>query len=554
MTGSQRQRVVFVGIDGGTWNVIEPMVAEGKLPHLGALMREGSYGPLRSTIPVNSSVAWASFMTGCHAGKHGVFFFREQRHGSYQRPVISFQSIQAPTIFKLASELGKKVVALYVPLTFPPEKVHGAMISGLLTPDRNSDFIWPPELREDLQRAVGDVPSDNEPEKLFHSGDLRAAEESLLHVTEQITRISEHCLEKYDPDLFAVVFRQADLTCHQAWCFQDPEWAAKNPEQARGREHLVRMVYERIDQCLGRIRAKASRLDGQVAFGVCSDHGFGPITYRFFLNKWLVDQGYLVLKRSAKLAPYLMFAQRKWRGLLRRTGLLRFFPKMTEIKGPERLIFDMIDWSRTRAYSTVSGGEDVVLINLRGREPNGIVAPGAEYEQLRAEIMERLRGVRAPDGTPIVEQVFRREDLWNGPRLATAPDIQFYPLDSSVNMAANPVHKRTVEPAVEGRPAMHRITGIYLWQGAGIMQPGLRHAGPQIADMGATIMHLLGLPVDEHMDGRVMEEVLAPAYRAGHPVRRRAGHVQLSAGGGSKLSADDEAKLVETMQALGYME
>lgn len=557
MNGAKRQRVVFVGIDGGSWNVIEPMAAAGQLPNLAALMRGGSYGPLRSTIPVNSSVAWASFMTGCHAGKHGVFFFREQRHGSYQRPVISFRSIQAPTLWKLASEMGRKVVVLYFPLTFPPERVNGAMIGGLLTPDRDSDFIWPPELRQELQRAVGDVPSDNEPEKLFHAGDLKGAEQSLLHVAEQITRIAEYCLEKLDPDLFAVVFRQADLTCHQAWCFQDPEWAARNPEQARGREHLVRLVYQRLDAALGRIRAAAARLDGAVAFGVGSDHGFGPITYRFFLNKWLVDNGYLVLKRGARLLPYTMYAQRKWRGLLRRTGLLRFFPRMTEVKGPERMILDMVDWSRTRAYSTVSGGEDVVLINLRGREPEGIVAPGAEYERLRDEIVGKLKDVRAEDGTPIVQHVFRREELWQGPQVPLAPDIQFLPVDSSVNMAASPVHPRTVEPAVEGRPAMHRITGVYLWEGPGIFRPGFRHEGPQIADMGVTILHLLGLPVDEHMDGRVMEAVFTDAYRQAHPLQRRRGHVQLGAGagaGGSQLSADDEAKLVETMQALGYME
>lgn len=554
---ARRRRVVFVGIDGGSWNVIEPLLAQGRLPNLATMMQRGCHGPLRSTIPVNSSVAWASFMTGCNAGKHGVFFFRERKPGSYQRPVITMESVRAPTIWRLASDAGRRVVVLYFPLTYPPERINGVMVGGLLTPDRHADFIWPPELREELQRAVGDVPSDNEPEKLFFSGDLRAAEQSLLHVTEQITRIAEHCLDRLDPDLFAVVFRQADLTCHTAWCFQDPAWVARFPELARGREHLVRMIYERLDESLGRIRARAARLDGELAFGVGSDHGFGPITHRFYLNKWLVDQGWLALKPGARLLPLQIWAQRKWRGLLRRLRLLRFFPRMSEVKGHERLILDMIDWSRTWAYSTVSGGEDIVLVNLRGREPQGIVAPGPEYEALRAEIAARLLQVRADDGTPIVERVFRREELWHGPQVERAPDLQFLPRDaSSVNMSAHPLHPRTVEPAVDGRPAMHRITGIYLWEGGGIFQPGLRHEGPQIADMGPTILHLLGLPVEDYMDGRVMEEILEPAFRAAHPVARREGHVRLEAGGsgGAGLSGEDEGKLVETMRALGYME
>ena len=295
MTDSKRKRVIFAGIDGATFSIIDPMIADGKLPNLAAMQKNGSMGTLLSTNPPNSSLAWSSFMTGVHPGKHGVFFFREQRPGSYHRPVVSLDSVQVPSVFKLASAAGKKVVSITMPLTFPVEEVNGCMIGGLLTPDRNSDFIYPPELRQELEDAIGDVPADNEPEMLYHSANEAAAVKSLYHVIEQITRMGEYCLDKYDPDLFVLVFRQVDLTSHQAWCYQDPEWQKANPGKWEARQSMLADVYTAVDAAFGRLRDKSKTLDGEIVFGTCSDHGFGPITYRYYMNKWLLDNGYLVL-------------------------------------------------------------------------------------------------------------------------------------------------------------------------------------------------------------------------------------------------------------------
>ena len=560
MSHTPRKRVVFVGIDGATWDIIEPMVAAGELPNLAAMMENGAYGPLESTKPPNSSLAWTSFQTGVHPGKHGVYFFREQRPGRYERPVVSFDSIQAPTVWKLASEQGKKVSVAYVPMTFPPEELSGGMVGGLLTPDRRSDFVRPAGLRAELEQALGfELPSDNEPELLFHSSDEQTALESLIRTTEQVEQVGMELLERHDPDLFAVVFRAVDLASHQAWCFQDPEWVARNPGAARGREGLLADMYRRLDAALGRFRDKALAMDGEVAFGCCSDHGFGPISYRFYLNAWLVREGYLVFKKGAAGAAsgrLKLWLQRKWAGLLRRTGVARrrMEKGASPDRRPEQTVADMIDWSRSRAYSSFSGGEDIVLINLKGREPEGIVEPGEEYEALREEILAKLLEVRAEDGTRIVAKAFKREELWRGPQLHVAPDIQFLSHETSVNVAPSPVHPRVVEPAVEGRPAMHRMQGVYLWEGAGVFRAGLRQGGYQIADMGAMMLHLLGLPLGDHLDGRVMEQVLEPDYRQANPPVQAAGQAELRPRRYEGGAGEDDEKLVETMRALGYME
>lgn len=551
-------RVVFAGIDGATWEVIEPMVAAGKLPNLAAMMRGGAYGPLKSTLPPNSSLAWTSFQTGVHPGKHGIFFFREQNPGSYLRPVVSWNSVQVPSIWRIAAEAGKKVCVITVPLTFPPERHPNlAMMGGLLTPDRHADFISPPELRQELQEAIGDVPADNEPEILYHSAGESQGYKSLFHVIEQITRIGEHLLTKHKPDLFALVYRQVDLTSHSAWCYQDPEWQKQNPGKWEEKRDLLAQVYEAVDAGLGRLRDKALALDGKVVFGTCSDHGFGRITYSYYMNKWLVDQGYLVLKGGVSWQRMRLWLHRNWQRVLRRTGVTtRMALKGKRLPSAEQLILNMVDWSRTRAYSSFSGGEDIVLINLKGREPHGIVEPGEEYERLRTEIIEKLPQMRANDGARIISAAYRREELWQGPQVFLAPDIQCITVETACNMSASPVHRVVAEPARDGRPAMHRINGIYAWEGRGVFRTGERIGGPQIADMAPTILHLLGLPIDEHMDGAVMEECLTPEFRAERPVRRRSGQFQLKPRsiGAADRSMSEEERLMETMKALGYME
>ena len=548
-----RQRVVFVGLDGATWDVMHPMIEAGRLPNLAALVEEGCSGPLTSTIPPNSSLAWTSFQTGCHPGKHGVFFFRENRPGSYDRPVISWDSVCVPSIWRLAADQGRKVVTAWFPLTWPPEEwKDGVNIGGLLTPDSSADLVRPRALREKLSAKFGSVPADNEPELFFHSGGEAEALACLRQTTDRITEIGLELLQEEDPDLFALVFRGVDLASHRAWRYRDPVWVAANPKAAAAHSGLLESVYEQLDEAVGRFRALAQTLPGDTVFVTASDHGFGPITHRFFVNAWLVEHGYLVLKPDARRRARRQKLRAKGFGLLRRLGLakklgLGFGPS------PEMVYRDMVDWSQTRCWSSFSGGEDIILLNLRGREPEGTVAPGAEAEQLLDEVAAALQDVRAEDGTAVVARVWKREDLWQGPQLHLAPDLQFLSRETAVNAGADPLHPRVVELATEGVPAMHRMQGMYAMQGPGI-RTGHRHAGPQIADMGPTLLHLLGLPVEDHMDGQVLEDCMEPDWLLDHPMQMEQGRHSLQPRQFSSSSAPDDERLLETMRALGYME
>ncbi|MCK4831862.1 MAG: alkaline phosphatase family protein, partial [Anaerolineales bacterium] len=139
-----KHRILVLGVDGATFDLIEPWAAAGYLPNFARLMAGGVHGELESTLPPVTSPAWPSFMTGCNPGKHGVFdFIRPQGDGF---GLVNSTSIRQPTIWQILSDAGLKVGVMNVPVTFPAQPVNGFMITGLLSPARGGDVCYPADL------------------------------------------------------------------------------------------------------------------------------------------------------------------------------------------------------------------------------------------------------------------------------------------------------------------------------------------------------------------------------------------------------------------------
>ena len=298
------KKIFVFGIDGATFDIINPMIAEGKLPNLARMMQTGSHGDLTSTIPPNSSVAWTSFATGKNSGKHGIYYFREKKVGSYERPLISSRSIKSKTVWKILSEQGKKVGVINVPVTYPPDGVNGYLISGLLAPDRNSVFTYPPGLHLELLEELGDYPLDNEAEIMHRlSGDELAAFQHLIYSTKKVMEATFYLMRKFEWNFFITVPTIVDRVQHIAWKYMLPEFREKNAALCQKFENTIEVSYRIVDEQLGRLRAS---LDSNTILIVMSDHGFGPISYKFYINRWLQKLGLLKLKRSAEIRYRLL--------------------------------------------------------------------------------------------------------------------------------------------------------------------------------------------------------------------------------------------------------
>ncbi|MGB8644905.1 MAG: alkaline phosphatase family protein [Anaerolineae bacterium] len=545
-------KVFVIGLDGGTFDLIRPFAEQGHLPTLKKLMDSGAWSPLESTVPPVTASAWTSFMTGKNPGAHGLFDFMQRRKGSYDLAPVSSRDRDGKAVWEMAGEAGKQVIVMGVPVTYPPESVNGLMVTGMLTPRGASDYTYPPALKDEIQRAIGEyiVYSD----EVYSKGRGEIFMQALRHSIQQRARAAAYLLHKYPWDLGVLVFPETDTVCHGLWSSYDPTHHQHDPAEAAKFHDGILQVYRQIDAALGELIASFSP---DTAVLVMSDHGHGPVRNFLYVNNFLKQKGYLKINpapasRLKTLAFDLGLTPRTVYSWLLALGLGKLRRTLDKRRGGRGLLkrfflsFSDVDWSRTRAYSIGYIGE--VHVNLKGREPQGIVEPGAEYEQVRDEIIRDLKQLTLSDGAPLVERLWKKEELYHGAHLDEAPDILFLPkgLETIAFGDFEFGSNKILEPSY-GVSSSHRMNGILIAAGPPV-QNDVAFQGARLIDLAPTILHLLELPVPADMDGRVLTEALSDTRT-----------VQI---GGSAASTNrdlagytdqEEAEVVERLKDLGYI-
>lgn len=556
MTG-ERNKLLIVGWDGATFDIIQPMAARGELPTLARLLAEGAWGPLNSTVPPVSPQAWSSFLTGVHPGRHGVLGFLGTPEGRfYRRPILSARDIQAPTLLQIAGEAGRRVAAFGVPMTYPP-----APVNGVVVPEQHGPPLsHPPGLWTEMVAAVGDGRDPATHVPYLFTQDKRgyvARQQELLEIQRQA---AHWLLDRESYDLSIVVFTASDRASHFLWKYMDPTHPDHQPEWSEPLGDALPDLYRRLDAILGELW---EQLGPGGTLMVMSDHGFGPLHKRVFANHLLRERGLLAVRPLVYRAASVRYPWpllRLFNSAARRLGLPHMALPIGRWQEPidpqlydPRVFFDthlLIDWTRTRAYSGTSA-EQGLFVNLRGREPNGIVEPGAEYEALRQELRQMLLAITDPeDGKRVVNHVWFREELYSGPWLERAPDLvaqlrNRYVLSPELHVSD------VVSPSLH-ISGTHRPQGICLLTGPSI-QAGALLDHASIADLAPTALQLLGVPVPAHMEGRVLEEAFAAEWMAAHPVRRIAYSGEVAAATGGELSEEEVAAMEAHLRGLGYI-
>jgi predicted AlkP superfamily phosphohydrolase/phosphomutase len=514
---TKKPRILIVGLDGATFDLLGPWMERGELPRLKGLLERSSHGRLLSTIPPISPPAWASFMTGVNPGKHGIYDFIAFKDHSFEKVLLNATHIRSRRFWDLAGRHGRKSTILHLPLTYPPQPLDGVMISGNPVPP-GARGIYPPEMAEELDAKVGTWWLEVEGEQ-FRKFDPETFLERIGQSLEVRRKVGRYLLAG-DWDLFVLVLTETDMVQHLLW---------------EKKEECLLPVYRKVDEMVGDFTSFLGEDDFLL---ILSDHGFGPVRKTFYLNTWLAAKGFLAVGPAEEAAGAGGAATAPERSLLRR--LLGGFRRQKR-KG--------IRWDRTQAYFYNTGQLHGIGINLKGREPGGIVPPG-EYETVRKSVMESLAGARDPEnGKVVVEQIFRREDLYTGPHVEDAPDIVFVP--NYEYMVSDRIRSRPFRKREDGR-GVHRRDGIFLLKGAGIRE-GYPVEGATLLDMAPTILHLLGLPVPRGMDGRVLGEVFLPGVLEGRPVEYE--EVPLEAEtDGFKMAPAEEEEVKMRLRGLGYIE
>jgi predicted AlkP superfamily phosphohydrolase/phosphomutase len=553
---------LVIGLDGATLDLAGPWARAGKLPVLRSLMERGAYARLRSVLPVLSSAAWASFMTGTNPGKHGVFDFVRRAPGTYRLRPVSRLQIAEPSLWKLLGDQGQRVAALNVPMTYPPEPVNGVLVTGLGTPEFKP-FTHPPDLGPRLLQAGYQINR-----RVFdHSpGHEQAHLQDTHSITRRVTEAALGLLAEEPWAFFMVVYRGPDEMAHAFWHHMDPAHPAHDPSASAPYASAILDYYRLVDEEVGRLLDAAGP---EATVFIMSDHGSGPLYKDVYLNEWLRQQGYLAPAEAQAGAPRRLLARvgltrSAASRILRGVGLRRLEQGIKDRLGDriewlprERWgdLADAVDWSHSRAYSFGYHGQ--IYINVRGREPAGVVAPGAEYHALCDEITEALYALVDPaDGRPVVSAVYRGDQVFRGGRMESAPDLIVMMRDLAYITRQG--HEfgsqagRVFVPPVTHQSGSHRLEGLLIAAGPGIQRAQGEQPEASIMDLAPTILHLLQCAVPEAMDGQVLRAWLAPA-EAERPVQTYAAEGGAVDRDGQGLTDEEEAEIVERLRHLGYL-
>ncbi|MBN1178116.1 MAG: alkaline phosphatase family protein [Anaerolineae bacterium] len=541
-------RVLVIGIDGGTFDLLRPWAEQGYLPTLRRLMAEGATGLLESTLPPVTSPAWPTFSTGKNPGKHGVFDFIRPTGGEFE--LVNSTSIKAPTLWRILSEAGRRVGVINVPITYPPAPVNGFLIGGMLSP-KGSHHTYPDDLLAAYEPELG--PYRISPAVQYKRGNEEAFIDDLIDLVEQRGKYGLRLMQAHTPDFMMLHFQASDVLQHALWKFVDPAHPLHDPQQAAHIVPRMRQVFEHIDHYVGRMTELAGD-DATVI--IMSDHGFGSLHWVVNLNLLFLDAGLLHLKKNAftRVRAGLFRAgltpASVWH-LIERVGLQNYVwlvSKSTRNKVVSKFLsFDDVDWSRTQAYSMGHVGQ--VYINLKGREPHGVVERGAEYEAVRQRVIEVLQTLRHPQtGAPLLERVILGEAAAHGPYAGSAPDLHII-MDGyrAIVFPLFAADGRLVTRQIRGDSGCHRAHGILVAHGPAV-KPGYTIEGAHILDLAPTILHVMGLPVPEDMDGRALTAMLTSDRAVAYESTERA-----QTGAETGLSAVESAEVEDRLRSLGYL-
>jgi predicted AlkP superfamily phosphohydrolase/phosphomutase len=542
-------KLTVIGLDAATFDVLDPLLEAGQLPNLADVLESGSNGVLRSTTHPVTTQAWTTMLTGVNAGRHGMWEFCERDPTGYRLRLVNGSHRRAPAVWDHLAAADRRVGVVNVPFTWPAQRVDGFFVAGIDAAARERGMTYPESVLDDLRRRYGHLELDHE---------LPLDSEGYIDVGRMRTAIEQKvdsCVwlaDRFEPELLIVVFMAADHIQHYGW----QEW------EEDGSESRVADVYRMLDQAVGTLREAFGR-DHDVL--VVSDHGAGRVKGVVNINAWLAEHGWLIYRDSRRmgreLPRYALYRALELRHKLPKR--LRHFAKQKVPRFRDRIHelkeFVAIDFAKTRAFAYGNFGN--VVINVRGREKYGTVAPGEEYDQLCREISERALELTDPEtGDRIVATVHRRDELFHGPELEKIPDLIFefagYEWVGKGNlMRRTPtIWEDTVEMVGSGKEkyvGTHRQEGIFaLCGGSAVRRSGL---SANIEDIAPTLLYLLGEPIPFDVEGRVLEEAIQPALLDARPPEYAEGR----AGGMGAIrpyTPDEVGEVEGRLRDLGYLE
>jgi len=505
--------VIVLGLDGATWDVLDPMIEAGRLPALDSLRSEGRAGTLESVFPPITAPAWLSMATGQNPGKTGVFYFLNRDDpDSFEFESLGSGEFRGRSFWDVLSARGYDVGVFNYPMLYPPGDLagDGFVVSGLGSPE-DGTITSPRSLKSELDEVTGGyrvkVPYAD-PKYRDRPGKLKS---DLLEIVDERGRAIEYLLEEKRPDVFFGVISATDWAQHYFWRYHDESHPEYDPDDADDYGDAIGRIWEQVDEVVGRIADVADGEDATLL--LVSDHGFGPVERTFNSNAWLESEGFRVPTRQSPIGKL----RTKYFPYLRRVGepIVTAVPQLNDLvksvgKSVRASPGEAVDWEESVAFAPEQ--------NLTC----GMIYMLSDDPADREALVESLSALEDAEGERIEVEAYSPDDLYEGPKVEIAPDVLFTVEEFAC--AVDPRYTTGDELFCEGPPSGarsggHRMEGIYCARGPGIAGGGGVDAS--LLDVAPTILYALDEPIPTVMDGAVLKAAFTERARENRTERRK---------------------------------
>jgi predicted AlkP superfamily phosphohydrolase/phosphomutase len=505
----------MIGLDSADAELIEKWMDAGEMPALRALRQDGSWSRLGSTAEVMHVSAWPTMYTGTTPGHHGLYHAYQITAGAQEIHRAHPETCGQPPFWKYLDDAGRKCIIFDAFMNYRLDGFKGIQILDYGT------WTWfgepgssPRGMLSDIRRRFGPYPA---PE---HSNLVRVPEQplafrdQLIAGTEVKSRAVRALLKEQDWDFFFVTFGEPHGAGHYLWHLEDPAYPGHPGSADPATAHPIRDVYTALDRAIGEIAAAA---DDRTTVIITSGDGMGPNYSGCHLMPemlhrlgWFYSGSVGGSDRKATAAPKrgLLSKVRQAVPLELRQSVTRCLPRSLRYKLSMKWVNSGIDWSRSRVFCIPNSNEGYFRVNLKGREPEGIVSAGGEYQDILGRLNQELgsmvnpaNAMRAADRVALVDEVFQGPLRKNLPDAVVSWNAEARVLDSVATAGAGTIAGSAGHALSPFYTGNHRPTAFALVRGPTASGDLATQRG-HILDIAPTILGLLGVDPPAHFEGR----------------------------------------------------
>jgi len=477
----QNKKLIIIGIDGGCWDLLQPLAEKNVLPNIKNLLKKGTWGNLQSTIPPITGPAWASIVTGKKPEKHGIYDF--VTHSEANSRIMLSSDIKGYTFYELLSVHNYRSVLIALPLSYPPKKINGIILPDFFSPKIYAYPSWAKKYLTNY-RIMPDLSKNN-----------KELVDELIEFENEHMSVAKEIYTNEKWDLFFLHFISTDIISHKYY-------GEMRKETKIGKEAI--RVFVKIDEFIGWF---AENLPHNGILFLISDHGFTECTRTFYINNFLKNKTFLKVKpmTEKRIKEVFDFTDNKKEIIIGKhlNSILKinavrkiaifFYRKFLSKRYKFRSGYT-VDPDRSKFYVPTTSSFCI--------ETN----VDASEEYLIKKLQKELTDLKDPlTGKKIFEKVWIIEQLEGKKKIMFLPNEEFF-----ISPLISPRMKDTL--FTSERVNFHKRDGIFLAYGKYI-KTNMKISDPMIYDITPTILHVFGVPVPNDIDGRVLREIFNQDYQ-----------------------------------------